>query len=98
MAKTLEEVSNCPKCGQAGERSLHRADPRDNTKLYTIKCMTKTCRWFDTSWAVQVDGDGQVFERERGERGMDKTFPSLTPGQLAAGQRMIEDIKGEDLR
>lgn len=97
MSKTLQEASYCPRCQKAGERSLHRAF-RDNSKLYIIKCLNGDCSWYNTGWAVQVDSDGQVYEREIGPRGMDKTFPTLSPDQLAYGQRLIEDIKGEDLR
>lgn len=95
---TFEKAKRCPKCDQPGEASLHKNLPRGG-KVYTVMCRNEKCRWFDTGWAVQVNPDGEVYDRTKDPMGGKlKTYPALSPGQLAAGQRAIEDMRGRDLR
>lgn len=94
---TFDEAKCCPKCAKPGEAKLERViDRRANTRLYTVKCLNEGCRWFNTGWAVQVDGEGMVFERNRGPRGMDKSFPVMSPDQLAHGRAQVEDVLKRD--
>jgi hypothetical protein len=55
---TLEEARKCPKCQMSGtEGSTKRI--RDG-KLVQFICKTMNCRWFETSWTVQVRADGSI--------------------------------------
>jgi hypothetical protein len=96
---TFDEAKTCPKCKNPMQVESKEALPHigSNCYLYTVICYTEGCRWFGTGRAIQVN-NGIVYERPRGERGMDKTFPTMTPDQLARGQRDVEDAVQRDLR
>lgn len=76
---TYEEAKRCPRCGEMGEHAseLDRSlsSPR-GAKLTQFFCRNNRCKWFNTSWAVQVNPDGTIppalLNRE-------KRFPAL-PG------------------
>lgn len=104
MPVRVEEASKCPKCKIVGvlqsTEHIGAMDPRGDGKEWDLAayvCATEGCEWFGTGWAVQSDADGFVFERERGERGMDKTFTTLSPDLKSAGRRYLEDIVNRDL-
>lgn len=67
---TLEEASRCPRCEQAGkyvgERSLR--DPRQG-KLKVFSCENTRCKWYNTTWTIQVAPNGTIppptLEREK---------------------------------
>ena len=94
---TFEEACECPRCHRPMEVELVSEDRAIKRKVYATKCLTEGCSWFNTGRAIQTD-NGTVFERSAGPRGMDKTFPTLTPGELAHGQRQVEDAVARDLR
>jgi len=94
---TFEEARECPHCHNQMEVELYSKDTRAKREVYTTKCMTEGCRWYGTGRIIQLD-NGIVFERQQGERGQDKGFKTLTPDQLAMGQRMVEDAVQRDLR
>jgi hypothetical protein len=71
MTTTFEEASKCPRCGQPGEKGAEIPAPPGRgvpagAKLLTIWCrngnkaFSEDCRWFNTSWLVQVNPDGSV--------------------------------------
>ena len=97
MATTFEEAKQCPKCDTPGEAILYRK-LEDGGKLYTVFCRNARCEWADTSWAVQVDREDQLYQRPAKVANKDKRFPTLTPDQLAMGQRLVEDAMQQDLR
>jgi hypothetical protein len=95
---TFEQAKRCPKCDQPGDASVHRGLPGGG-RVYTVMCRNEKCRWFDTGWAVQINPDGEVYDRAKDQMGGKlKTYPAMTPGQLAQGQRAIEDVVKRDLR
>jgi hypothetical protein len=103
---TIVEASRCPICSWQGKlrhtRKVKGDDGRD-WDLATYYCVNEDgCRWGKASsgWLVQSDEQGNVYERDKGPRGMDKTFDhrTITPDRLSRGQRIIEDLKGKDLR
>lgn len=103
---TIVEASKCPICGDQGKlRRSNKVDGDDGQKwdLATYYCPNEEgCRWAKqgSGWLVQSDKEGNVWERSRGERGMDKTFEkrTISPDRLSFGRRVIEDIKQKDLR
>jgi hypothetical protein len=94
---TFEEANKCPKCGNQMEATLYEEDPIIKRKLFSTECLTEGCEWFRTGRIIQTD-NGTVYERAQGERGQSKSFPVLSPSELAAGQRMVEDAVNADLR
>lgn len=59
---TLEEASRCPKCEEpgryAGERSLGPHGRQGKAKIF--ECENNRCKWFGTTWIVQVGPDGTI--------------------------------------
>ena len=99
---TVEQASHCPKCNEIGiiakkEAKRHYID-HEWWDVYAYQCTNDNCSWFNTGWIVSSNERGVVYQREQGMRGQDKTFLKLSPDQLAAGQRMIEDVVRRDLR
>lgn len=93
----LDDALHCPKCKQPGNPvASHNSTGAKGQPVvvHSVKCENERCRWYDTTWIVQVNPDGTVPERKAGE----KEFPALLPGHSAMAQRMIEDLKGQDLR
>lgn len=91
---SLEEASRCPKCGIPGEDVGSIPGNKFGVKVHTIFCRNDRCRWFDTSWIVQVNPDGSIPERKPGPA----EFPALTGGQEAAARRVLEDVEFESRR
>lgn len=98
---TLNEAAFCPRCERRG-REVRKVKDRDEGGspcwVYTFHCQTELCPWYQTGWAVQTDERGNVFEREQGPRGQDKTFKKMSRDAIARGRRQVEDLLGEDLR
>lgn len=106
MATTIVEASKCPICGDQGKLRKSKkvlGDDKREWDLATYYCVNEEgCRWGkqESGWLVQSDEQGNVYERDRGPRGMDKTFDerTVTPDRLSRGQRIVEDLRGKDLR
>lgn len=72
MSISFEEVRKCPRCASTGRIGSERPQ-RDGSKIVTIWCETPTCRWFNTSWIVQIMPDGSIAE----PKGHDKFFADI---------------------
>lgn len=60
MSTTYEEVSHCPRCDQVGEskRGGRLAGGERGSSSIQFWCRNNRCRWYNTSWIVQVRADG----------------------------------------
>jgi hypothetical protein len=88
---TWEDAKRCPKCGNPGNDSV--VTPLGNgSKIHTIYCENPTCRWYETSWIVQVMADGSIPVRKPGE----KDYPELSPGVAAAAQRQLDTLRAAE--
>lgn len=58
---TLEQASRCPRCKQPGrfdgERPMRSVR---NAKLKQFMCENDRCKWYHTTWSVQVNADGTI--------------------------------------
>lgn len=97
---TWEEARRCPRCGLSGELSLNETrnvtkhSGRDVTAgavIRTIYCRNSRCRWFNTSWTVQVNPDGTIPDPEA-RRGP-KQFQKLDPARAAQLKSYFEDLQ-----
>lgn len=98
---SITEAAHCPKCGVLGrlaKSNKTRADSGELCDVAVYHCTNDGCSWYNTGWLVQSDERGQVYERDQGTRGQDKTFQPMSRDQQAAGQRAVEDLLGRDLR
>jgi hypothetical protein len=62
---SFEEAKACPQCGltgaESGSKNLEKGSGvTRGAKLILFMCMNSRCRWFRTTWAVQVNPDGTV--------------------------------------
>lgn len=88
---TIEEAQRCPKCGFTGREDLVQPAANRDGKVYTYKCVTATCPWYETGWTVQVKANGEIPTRDTGN--VNKQFHRLTAGQEGMASRQIEDAK-----
>ena len=91
---TWEEAIRCPKCDQPGSDTGHVSD-NFGGRIHSILCENSACAWFETNWAIQVQADGTIPIRERGER-QPKVFPKMpdmTPEKAAKIVSAIQDTE-----
>lgn len=97
---SIEEAAKCPRCHLLGRLS-HSSKTRDDQgvewDVSEYHCDTEGCAWEGTGWVVQSDKNGIVYERPRGERGMDKTFEPLSKEALFRGRAEVEEVVGHDM-
>lgn len=82
----LEDVRKCPKCGCPGEHVQTHTSDKDS-KVYIYRCTNDRCKWFSTSWIVQVLKDGSIPERRKG----DPEFPTMGPAARAVARHLLEE-------
>lgn len=108
-AVPFEEAKRCSKCGNPGEEGKTvpvvggRVDR--GTKVVYIWCRTVLCPWYNTTWPVQVEPNGTVYEHDHSADGKEFTMlknfdersaqleQSLT-AQLAAETRGDGEVRG----
>lgn len=100
MTISLEEASKCPKCGVAAKLTTayknHSFEKNEWWDLCVYVCDRKVCLNYNEPWLVQSNKNGIVFERNIGDRGMDKTFEPMSKDQLAFGRMIVEDALGKE--
>lgn len=81
---TFDEARRCPRCEELGllGKSTGR---RDGSRIHTVTCKNDRCKWYDTSWVVQVMADGSVAKPEK----HDKFFPAI-PDRTAEVQAALD--------
>jgi hypothetical protein len=57
---TLEEAGRCPKCQQPGVQGKTLPTQEIGKKVIMFTCETKSCRWYNTGWPVQINADGTI--------------------------------------
>jgi hypothetical protein len=57
---TLNEAKRCPKCSEPGKSVDVKQDRKG--KLYVFGCENSRCRWYQTTWTVEVRPDGSIPE------------------------------------
>lgn len=85
---TLDEASRCPICSQPGRQTASSSGSK-GSKLYNYLCMNTECRWFDTGWLVQLDRNGDVYERPKGQ----KEFAPIPEAQQRLIEAQLEQLK-----
>ncbi len=75
---TFEEAKRCPKCDNPGEDMGVKKINKDGRRvqIHTIMCKTTLCRWYNTSYLVQVNEDGSIPEAYG--QNLKKQFPRLS--------------------
>ncbi len=85
---TLEDATRCPKCQTTGREVKKSSGPKES-KIYVFHCPNDKCRWFNTGWTVQVNANGSIPERVKGE----KEFPALSVYDEAAAKKILDELK-----
>lgn len=85
---TLDEASRCPICKEPAQQTVSRSGSR-GSKLHTYVCRNQNCRWYDTGFLVQVDSNGDVYERPKGE----KEFTPFSKEQASRIEAGLEALR-----
>lgn len=93
---TLEEAKKCPKCHEPGQEISARQLDRIKGKLLTFMCMTESCKWFKTTYVVQVKPDGTVPEPDTRPRSSKVYVP--TEEEIAAINRNAQLAHDQSLQ
>jgi len=99
---TWVEASKCPRCGLTGDHvkaetrqlSAGRGVTR-GAVLHKLYCRNSRCRWYNTSWEVQVNPDGTIPDPDAPRRG--KQFPKPDAALLAQMQSNFQAIHDASL-
>lgn len=57
---TLEEASRCPRCEVPGRFNGERPLRSGDGKVKVFLCENARCRWYNTTWTVQVNANGTI--------------------------------------
>lgn len=101
---TLELAKACPKCKKPGmEKSTTPVRPEPGSRIQPgtvakiFSCMNEGCRWFRTTWVVQVNPDGTVPAPHRKEKqfNVDPVLQARARQLAEATERQLEREQGE---
>lgn len=96
---TWQEAIACPRCGLTGdeatkERRQVRPQPgaTKGATTHVFYCRNNRCRWFNTSWTVQVNPDGTIPDPNeyRPKQFTDRYDPALAAQIKANIERLQE--------
>ena len=99
-----EEAKVCPKCDMTGEvvlREKRAVKFRDaegrripgvtpGAVIHNIYCRNSRCKWYNTSWQVQVNPDGTI---PLDERPREKQFPAVDQHLARQIQTNLENLQ-----
>ena len=95
---TWEEARQCPKCEMTGEQQGNpkhlnpQAGGTRGARLVTLMCKNSRCRWFNSTWEVQINPDGTIPDpkapREKRFRPVDAALAAQTRARLENLQDM----------
>jgi len=91
MTTSFESASSCPKCSNAGKEISAQKSSRGST-VYVFACVTEVCRWYNTTWIVQINSDGSIPERRPGDR----EFPKRPEMNEQRGRDIINQLRQLD--
>lgn len=101
-----EEAKACPKCGLTGEQSRSttairpQAGVTRGARLVKFTCKNRRCKWYDTSWEVQINPDGTIPDPNAPrEKQFKKVDPALAE-QMRQRAMSIQDAttRGGEIR
>jgi hypothetical protein len=95
---TFEEAKRCPKCQVPGMEVREQKLAENKGKVHFIECINPVCKWFQTSWMVQVRPDGTIPDMTKDTDTGERSFPKMSQEQIDMGRRVMEDIEQRDLR
>lgn len=87
---TYDEARRCPKCKELGDKTSEqslRTSMQRGAKLHIFTCRNERCKWFETTWSVQVNPDGTIPPPTLHR---DKNFRPLPSGRE---QRVVEQLE-----
>lgn len=93
---SYEDASRCPRCDIPGDHTS--STPAKNSRgkpvsIHMFYCRNENCRWFNTSWIVQVNPDGTIPD-PNSDRGVmhEKAFPKM-PAISGDEERIIKAVE-----
>jgi hypothetical protein len=102
---TFEEARRCPKCAEPGQGPIRKRPisvwNSDGTRrhgitpgamLHEFMCKNERCRWFNTSWQVQINPDGTIPPPNAPTRARDRLRP-LDPALAATMKDRLQTLQ-----
>jgi len=99
MDTTFEHARRCPRCESPGVEGASRPGPHRSV-MHTFHCHNERCRWYTTSWVVQVNADGSIPPPDAYRPKQFPVLPDQTDAVNAQMQRLLQDTakKGSEIR
>lgn len=106
---TWQEAIACPRCGFTGDeavREMKTVTPAEGVtrggKTHVFYCRNSRCRWYNTSWTVQVNPDGTIPDPKqyRPKQFTDRYDPALAAQIRANLERLqsLTTVEGSEVR
>jgi hypothetical protein len=96
-APTFETASRCPKCDMPGEdvstTPIKERGIRPGTVIHNIFCRNDQCKWYNTSWIVQVNPDGSIPTENFSLKSEVKKFQHASIDDEALRRQVIANIE-----
>lgn len=95
---SIEEARQCPECNHTGK--IKQSRPIMGGTVHTIECLNQVCPWFETSWVIETDSNGEVrvnraaMDRARGKRLIAPTDPSFDETRDRLMRQLQREIDG----
>lgn len=70
---TYDEARRCPRCDELGQIVKTSQRDRAGNTLNTVLCANARCRWYNTTYLIEVRADGTVVQ----PHARVKSFPKL---------------------
>lgn len=90
MDTTFEQARRCPRCESPGVEGPSRQGPHRSV-MYTFHCHNDRCRWYTTSWVVQVNADGSIPPPDAYRLKQFPSVPDRTDAVNATMQKLLQD-------
>ncbi|SRR5258706_13166138 len=90
---TFDEARRCPKCETPGVPMGESPGPH-RSKIHTFRCMNPRCKWYDTTYIIQVNQDGTIPDPSLTKI---KNFPKLPPRSDAAMEAYYQSLLNQTL-
>jgi hypothetical protein len=89
---TFDEARRCPKCDVLGADESQRPGPH-GSRLHVIRCRSPRCKWYNTTYIVQVDRDGTVAKPDSDRQKFFPKIPDRTDAINESMQRLYNQTR-----
>ena len=89
---TWDQARRCPRCEAPGVDESQRQGPH-GSRIHVIRCKTTRCKWYDTTYLVQVNSDGSVSQPDLDRTKFFPKIPDRTDSINESMQRLYDQTR-----